>query len=72
MSNKTSTIYTHIPAPDVPDAKTIQKQRFIMNALDRGWTVKKQHNKYILSKRHNGQKEVFMSDYLEKIIDEMI
>jgi hypothetical protein len=46
-----------------------QKMVFIMNALDAGWSVKKVDNKYIFSKKHEGKKEVFMSDYLEKFIE---
>jgi hypothetical protein len=42
---------------------------FIMNALDAGWCVKKIDNKYVFSKKHEGKKEVFMSDYLEKFIE---
>jgi len=46
-----------------------QKMVFIMNALDAGWSVKKVDNKYVFSKKHEGKKEVFMSDYLEKFIE---
>lgn len=70
--NTPNTIHTFINAPEIPDAKTIQKHKFIMNALDKGWTIKKHNDKYILSKKHQRQKEVFMDDYLEKIINEML
>jgi hypothetical protein len=43
-----------------------------MTALDKGWSIKKRNDKYILSKKHHQQKEVFMNDYLEKIINEML
>ena len=42
---------------------------FIMNAIETGWTVKKNDDNYIFSKKHEGKREVFMSDYLEKFID---
>ena len=28
-----------------------QKMVFIMNALEKGWTIKKQHDKYIFTKK---------------------
>lgn len=46
----------------------LQKMKFIYNALENGWKVKKQDDKYVFSKMHNGKKEVFNEDYLEKFI----
>jgi hypothetical protein len=51
------------------DMITFQKMNFIMNAIETGWTVKKNDDNYIFSKKHEGKREVFMSDYLEKFID---
>lgn len=48
--------------------KSILKMNFIMNALDKGWSVKKKDGSFIFSKKHEGKKEVFMEDYLEKFI----
>ena len=48
--------------------KSILKMNFIMNALDKGWSVKKTDGSFIFSKKHEGKKEVFMEDYLEKFI----
>ena len=48
--------------------KSILKMNFIMNALDKGWSVKKNDGSFIFSKKHEGKKEVFMEDYLEKFI----
>jgi len=45
-----------------------QKMNFIMNAIDSGWAVTKQSDKYIFKKKHEGKQEVFMADYLEKFI----
>ena len=46
--------------------------KFIYNALENGWKVKKQDDKYVFTQMHNGKKEVFNEDYLEKfIIDNM-
>ena len=40
-----------------------------MNAIETGWTVKKNDDNYIFTKKHEGKREVFMADYLEKFID---
>ena len=51
------------------DTITFQKMNFIMNAIETGWTVKKNDDNYIFTKKHEGKREVFMADYLEKFID---
>lgn len=48
---------------------TLQKYTFIMNALDKGWRVKKRNKKYIFTKKHKGKKTFFMNGYLEKFIE---
>lgn len=42
--------------------------KFIYNALENGWKVKKRGDKYIFTKSHYGKKEVFDEDYLEKFV----
>ena len=49
--------------------KEFQKMIFIVNALDRGWTIKKIEESYVFTKKHEGKKEVFESEYLEKFIE---
>lgn len=44
------------------------KMKFIMNALDNGWKIKKRKNHYIFQKPHENKKEIFMDDYLTKFI----
>lgn len=51
------------------DTATQQKMKFVMNALDNGWSVKKKDDQYIFIKKHEGRREVFMSNYLEKFIE---
>jgi hypothetical protein len=51
------------------DSAIQQKMRFIMSALENGWTVKKIEDQYIFTKKHEGRREVFMADYLEKFIE---
>jgi hypothetical protein len=52
------------------DQKTIYKMAFIYNSLEQGWSVKKRDGKYIFQKSHNGKREIFQDDYLEKFITE--
>lgn len=52
------------------DRTTFQKMQFVMNAIDTGWTVKKNEDNYIFTKKHEGKREVFMADYLEKFVTE--
>ena len=49
--------------------KEFQKIIFIINALNQGWTIKKSEESYVFTKKHEGKKEVFQSDYLEKFIE---
>ena len=51
------------------DSAILQKMKFIMNALENGWSVKKIEDQYIFTKKHEGKREVFMADYLEKFIE---
>jgi hypothetical protein len=47
---------------------TLQKYTFIMNALEKGWRIKKRNKKYIFTKKHKGKKTFFMRGFLEKFI----
>lgn len=51
---------------------TLQKYTFIMNALEKGWRIKKRNKKYIFTKKHKGKKTFFMRGFLEKFITENI
>ena len=51
----------------------LQKMVFIHNALDKGWSVKKNNNLYIFTKKHENKKELYLDNYLKKfIIENMI
>lgn len=39
-----------------------------MNALNDGWKVQKLEEDFIFTKKHEGKREIFKSDYLEKFI----
>jgi len=49
--------------------KEFQKMVFIINAIEKGWTVKKIDDSYIFTKKHEGKKEIFQNDYLEKFVE---
>ena len=46
----------------------INKMIFITNALEQGWTVKKNEDSYIFSKKHENKREIFQEDYLETFV----
>ena len=48
----------------------LQKMRFIYNAIESGWNVKKIDNKYFFSKKHEGKKEIYLETYLQKFIED--
>ena len=48
----------------------LQKMTFLYNALDDGWEIKKNNDKYIFVKKHEGKKEVFSDNYLRRFIEQ--
>jgi hypothetical protein len=51
--------------------KEQNKMRFLMNALNDGWSVKKRNDKYIMTKRHENRQEVFEQEFLEYFVVQM-
>jgi hypothetical protein len=45
-----------------------QKMLFIFNAVNSGWSVKKEKDLYIFKKGHEGKKEYFKEDYLSSFM----
>jgi hypothetical protein len=45
-----------------------QKMLFLFNAIEEGWSIKKKNNSYVFSKNHEGKKEVFEDNYLDKFM----
>lgn len=56
------------------ERKDYQKMTFIMNALNRGWKIKKISNsdKYVFFRKHEGKQEIFLDSYLEGFIENSI
>jgi hypothetical protein len=48
---------------------TLQKMNFLYNALEDGWEIKKNNDKYIFIKKHEGKKEVFSDNYLRRFLE---
>jgi hypothetical protein len=59
-------------AAEQMDIKTQYKARFILNAIEKGWSVKKRKGSFVFSKKHEGKKEICMDDYLDTFVGEMI
>lgn len=50
------------------DYVTLQKMAFLYNALEKGWTISKNNDKYIFIKKHEGEKEIMLDSYLRRFI----
>lgn len=46
------------------DSIKFQKMILLFNAINDGWSIKKQNESYIFNKRHEGKREVFHDSYL--------
>jgi len=53
---------------DTIDYITLQKMKFLYNALENGWSVVKREDKYIFNKKHEGEKEIYLESYLKQFI----
>jgi hypothetical protein len=51
------------------DNPNVKKMVFVMNALEEGWSIRKKGDSYIFRKKHNGKKEIFKKEYLDKFIE---
>ena len=46
-----------------------QKMVFIYNSVENGWDVKKNGDQYVFLKPHEGKKDVYTDEYLDKFIN---
>lgn len=46
------------------DNMKFQKMLFLFNAINDGWSIKKQNDSFIFKKNHEGKKEIFHESYL--------
>ena len=54
------------------NAVLLKKMKFILNALNNGWTIKKEKNEFIFTKPHEGKKEIFLDKYLLTFMEECL
>ena len=50
------------------DKPLFQKMLFISNALEQGWSIRKNQESYIFTKKHENRREIFQEDYLESFV----
>ena len=67
MSNSTN-IHLDISKSVDVNQKQLKCMVFVMNAIEKGWAVKKQGDEYIFTKKHEGKREIFRENYLETFI----
>jgi hypothetical protein len=65
-------IHVKIPQKIDFDNYTLQKMTFIYNALEQGWDIKKVDSKYIFSKKHEQQKEIYLDSFLSRFLENNI
>jgi imidazoleglycerol phosphate synthase glutamine amidotransferase subunit HisH len=46
----------------------MNKHKFIIKAIEDGWTVRKENNTYIFKRQHEGKHKYFLHSYLEKFL----
>jgi hypothetical protein len=47
---------------------TFKKMNLIYNALEEGWSIKKENTSYIFTKKHENKKEIIEDSYLLKFM----
>ena len=62
------TLTSEIPNDSSLNKRQVQIMAFLLNALEKGWSIKKKDNEYIFSKKHEGKREVFQENYLETFV----
>ncbi len=67
MADNPNTLYIDIDQVNIND-KQLKIMVFIMNALEKGWSIKRKNDQFIFTKRHEGKMEVFDEKYLETFI----
>jgi hypothetical protein len=50
------------------DSIKFQKMLLLYNSIEQGWSVKKNKESYVFSKKHEGKKEVLEDTYLLKFM----
>jgi len=62
-------VTVQLPEKIAIDNYILQKMIFLYNALENGWDIKKQNEKYIFTKIHEGKKDVYLDSYLRTFLE---
>ena len=62
-------INIQIPEKIELDNTILQKMIFLYNALNNGWNIKKNNNKYIFFKNSEEKEEVYLDSYLSYFLE---
>ena len=54
------------------DNFTLQKMIFLYNTLESGWTIKKNNQQDVFSKKHEQKHEVYLESYLKDFLNKHI
>ena len=65
-------INTSAPLNISVDRTLFHKMSFIYNALQSGWEIKMNNDKYIFKKKHDNNREIYLENYLKNFIDKNI
>ena len=69
MNTKNSeTTFIDLPQNIKIEKPVFQKMMFLTNALEEGWSIRKQKDSYIFTKKHENKREIFQEDYLENFL----
>jgi hypothetical protein len=52
------------------DCITLQKMAFVYNAVQAGWSVRKKAGAYVFSRRHGGDKQIYLDSFLKRFVEE--
>ena len=67
MNNNNNDIHVQFDSNNI-NPKQLKIMIFLMNALEKGWCIKKKEDQFIFTKKHEGKKEIFDENYLEQFI----
>ena len=62
-------INIQIPEKLEVDNIMLQKMIFLYNALNNGWNIKKNNDKYIFIKNSEGKEDVYLDSYLSDFLE---
>ena len=68
--NKKVVVEKKVKSDIIIDNSKYQKMLFFYNAINDGWNVRKNKDRYVFTKKHEGKKQIFDESYLLTFIKE--